>query len=197
MYRATDTETSQTVALKESIGSAGRSASNREIKVLDSLAGKSNIIQKSDSFTYNRKVYIALEYARGGDLKRFDAVNALSDNIRKRIAKEIGHGLKQMHDAGWAHYDLHMSNVLVMAPWNEAKDYPADQPLVKLTDLGISKKLSTSKQKQLYMTKDLDRFRNILYELFLYKGKEFDIFLERSKTFSIDDFLKDAFLASI
>ncbi|KAI1133711.1 kinase-like domain-containing protein [Nemania abortiva] len=77
---------------------------------------------------------IAMEYCKLGDLARYLELNGrLAEGDANLITKQVLAGLNFMHNEGWAHRDLKLSNILITRQ-------PPERWGVKISDLGLSKR---------------------------------------------------------
>ncbi|KAI0438913.1 kinase-like domain-containing protein [Xylaria telfairii] len=77
---------------------------------------------------------IAMEYCKLGDLAHYLESNGrLTEKDAKIITTQVLVGLNFMHDEGWAHRDLKLSNILITRQ-------PPERWGVKISDLGLSKR---------------------------------------------------------
>ncbi|OTB19818.1 hypothetical protein K445DRAFT_303478 [Daldinia sp. EC12] len=82
-------------------------------------------------------LFIAMEYIELGDLEHCIGVSRWAEKAIKETTKQILEGLKIMHQEGIAHRDLKPQNILVVST--------APKIQVKITDFGLSKRLSNRK----------------------------------------------------
>ncbi|KAJ3577490.1 hypothetical protein NPX13_g3077 [Xylaria arbuscula] len=83
-------------------------------------------------FENHESIFIAMEYVRLGDLKRFmDARPRFSEDDTQQIVRQLLKGVKFMHENNFAHRDLKPGNILVAAY--------SPRWTVKIADFGISK----------------------------------------------------------
>ncbi len=88
-----------------------------------------NIVTIFDMGEWEDKIYIAIEYVKGKNLKSFDIRN-WTVGKKLYLIKQIVYGLKSLHDEGILHLDLKPSNILI----SEDGD-------VKIADFSISKNI--------------------------------------------------------
>lgn len=101
-----------------------------------------NICSFIDSFVgepYGEHLYIIMEYADGGDLRKLIKNNKMMSIVSteeevKNICRQCSLGLKHIHDVGIIHRDIKSENIFLH---NKGS-------LVKLGDFGISKVLDRS-----------------------------------------------------
>ncbi|KAI1473821.1 kinase-like protein [Daldinia eschscholtzii] len=82
-------------------------------------------------------LFIAMEYIELGDLEHCIGIGRWAEKAIKETTKQILEGLKIMHQEGIAHRDLKPQNILVVSTEPNIK--------VKITDFGLSKRLSNRK----------------------------------------------------
>ena len=96
-----------------------------------------NIIKYLDSFIYQNELYIAVEWADKGDVKRLiKKYKQEGDEIEERkvieYTKEIAAGLNHMHEQRVIHRDLKPANILINS-----------DGIFKLGDLGLGRIMNT------------------------------------------------------
>ena len=107
---------------------------SRENLILRTMNHK-NVIKLYDSFTYNKKFYTVMDYARGGELtlllegKEGNKKNRLNENECKKIFKQIYDAVCYIHERNIIHRDLKPNNILFL---DEEKTH------VVIIDFGIS-----------------------------------------------------------
>ena len=107
---------------------------SRENLILRTMNHK-NVIKLYDSFTYNKKFYTVMDYARGGELtlilegKEGDKKNRLNESECKKIFKQIYDAVCYIHERNIIHRDLKPNNILFL---DEEKTH------VVIIDFGIS-----------------------------------------------------------
>lgn len=107
---------------------------NNEIKILKTLSHP-NIIKYIDSFEIknNDKEFIVLitEYCEKGNLLSYiENENALNENMKKKIIRELLSGVQYLHEKGISHGDIKVENILLNSDFT-----------VKLCDFGFSRTL--------------------------------------------------------
>jgi non-specific serine/threonine protein kinase len=132
VFRATDTQTGQTVAIKQlrsDLLAADAGALNRftrEGEVLRALAHP-NIVQFLATVEENGQHYLILEYIDGGDLNGLMSHGTLPLERTLKIALELCDALARAHHLGVIHRDIKPSNILIA---------PDGTP--RLSDFGIA-----------------------------------------------------------
>ena len=107
---------------------------SRENLILRTMNHK-NVIKLYDSFTYDKKFYTVMDYARGGELtlilegKEGNKKNRLNESECKKIFKQIYDGVCYIHERNIIHRDLKPNNILFL---DEEKTH------VVIIDFGIS-----------------------------------------------------------
>lgn len=107
----------------------------REVAAMSLNYENPNVVKMLDFFATPKRVYIVLEYAKGGDLLRFvnksdggfnEALSEETDDGRSKyglperrareIFADVAHAVRHMHDVvGVAHRDLKCENILLMS----------------------------------------------------------------------------------
>ncbi|KAK1835978.1 mitosis inhibitor protein kinase [Podospora conica] len=118
--RSPTSSTTEVYAVKKQdfpIGRKAREAKLREVEVLKALSHSDKVIHFFDSWVQNNNLYIQTEFCSEGSLDRFLAVvgNAgkLDDFRIWKIFLESLEGLRAIHDAGFAHFDLKPANIFI------------------------------------------------------------------------------------
>jgi hypothetical protein len=145
VYHARDSVLQREVALKElplQLGGGTDLAQRfrQEARVLAKLSHP-NIVQVHDLIEDQGRLWIALEYVRGGtvaDAMRY-AGGALPWPEVVRIGRQIAEGLSFAHTQGVIHRDIKPMNVLVTA------DHPQ---MAKLTDFGLARLVESTEHTQ-------------------------------------------------
>jgi len=173
----------------------------REVKMLDEVCDHENIISYLDSFLEDQSLYIVLEWAHAGDLKRQirkaqDKGARFDEILIWKIFTQIADALRHMHSKRTMHRDLKPANIFL-----------SSDGTVKVGDLGLGRFLSeqtleafTKVGTPLYMSPELLAGKKgagygfssdvyslgcILYELvklrapFKEKGMKFNMLCER------------------
>ncbi|MEO5619115.1 MAG: serine/threonine-protein kinase [Candidatus Eisenbacteria bacterium] len=145
VYHAIDTVLQREVALKElplQLGARTELAQRfrQEARVLARLSHPC-IVQVHDLIEDDGRLWIALEFVRGGTLG--DAMRmrggALPWTEVVRIGRNIAEGLSFAHEQGVIHRDIKPMNVLLT---------DADPPLAKLTDFGLARLVESTEHTQ-------------------------------------------------
>jgi serine/threonine protein kinase len=137
VYKASDTELSEKVALKliNPKISADKKTIERfrnELKLARKIRHK-NVCQMYDLNKENEKYYITMEYVPGEDLKSFiRRSRQLSINGAISIARQVCEGLIEAHIHGVVHRDLKPSNIMIDRDGN-----------VRIMDFGIARSLKS------------------------------------------------------
>ena len=92
-----------------------------------------NIIKFIDYFENADQIFIVQEYLKGGDLYTYhlDHFKNPSEDKLKYIMKQIGNGIKYLHEYGIIHRDIKPQNIMLA---DESK-----LPKIKIVDFGLSK----------------------------------------------------------
>lgn len=143
VWRARHSKTQQTRIFKFASNGSGLASLKREVtlfRVLSLSKDKSLPVAKILDWNFETEpFYIECEDA-GLDLKTWSKTNgqlqALSDNSRVELARDIADAVSQIHDAGILHRDLKPSNVLIVS------DADSEETLsIRLIDFGSGKML--------------------------------------------------------
>ncbi|CAN6306520.1 unnamed protein product [Urochloa humidicola] len=104
----------------------------REVRILSSLSGHSNLVQFYDAFEDEENVYVVMELCKGGEL--LDRILARGGKYSEEDAKVVIHQILSVasfcHLQGVVHRDLKPENFLFMT-----KD---DNSALKVIDFGLS-----------------------------------------------------------
>jgi len=133
VYKATDAQTGDTVAVKQLKASAIQHSRSlitrfqREGEALRDL-NHPNIVKMLDMITdKDGDDYLVVEYMAGGDLQEVMQAQRLSVRRSLQIALELADALTRAHHLGIIHRDLKPANVLL-----------ADDGTPRLTDFGVA-----------------------------------------------------------
>src|SRR5690348_5186045 len=107
----------------------------QEVKLLQSV-DHPNIVKYLDSFISENELYIAIEWADKGDLKRFiKKTNSEGDKFDEykviEYTRQLGSALLHMHEKRIIHRDLKPANILIFSDGT-----------LKLGDLGLGRYMS-------------------------------------------------------
>ena len=150
VYRARNVTLQQVVALKfihpQLVSSAELKARFlREAKVLSGLNNQNLVRLYSCGQTDTGMLFLALEYIEGEPLSNLLMRNgALKPQQAVKIASQISHGMKAVHEAGIVHRDLKPQNIMVTG---EEGNYAA-----KIVDFGIAAFCESGQDQQLTAT---------------------------------------------
>jgi len=104
----------------------------REVRILSSLTGHSNLVQFYDAFEDEENVYVVMELCNGGEL--LDRILARGGKYSEEDAKVVIHQILSVasfcHLQGIVHRDLKPENFLFMS-----KD---ENSALKVIDFGLS-----------------------------------------------------------
>ena len=130
VFRAVDTRTDQTVAIKQLNPDIATpdliERFRREGEALRQL-NHPNIVKSLDTLYDKRSYYLVMEYVSGGDLHDLIKTGDLPLERVLRIAIDLADSLTRAHKLDIIHRDLKPANVLI-----------TDESIVKLTDFGIA-----------------------------------------------------------
>jgi serine/threonine protein kinase len=118
IYLADDTTSipPKTVAIKR-IKAPVNDIQLREVMMLQALERHPNIVRLLDYFLEDNHLHVVTEYATGGDLGGFTAMNLASAtwsfSVAVRLMLDIADGLRFMHSKGIWHRDVKPANILI------------------------------------------------------------------------------------
>ncbi len=138
VYRATDSQTGQAVAIKViarelAFNDAMLERFKREGEALYQLRHP-NIVGFVDAFQHNDQYVIVMEYVPGGSLNDHLKRGQLPVERARRIALELCDALTRVHHLNIIHRDLKPENILI-----------AEDGTPKLTDFGVAKLVEGSR----------------------------------------------------
>mmetsp|Transcript_20707 Transcript_20707/g.35673 ORF Transcript_20707/g.35673 Transcript_20707/m.35673 type:complete len:417 (+) Transcript_20707:400-1650(+) len=137
VVRATDKKTGDVFAIKilEKSNDPKKFARQKEIYMREmKIMAKSdhpNVIKLYDIFDTPQRLYLVMEYMKGGEL--FDIIaeeKQFSEEKAAQVMREVLNGLKYLHEAGVVHRDIKPENLLCMD-----KTWPLR---IKLVDFGLA-----------------------------------------------------------
>ncbi|KAI9594462.1 kinase-like domain-containing protein [Syncephalis fuscata] len=132
-----DRVTRQYIAVKISPLDDGFISFDNEARVLRKVNDHARIIELLHEETTAINTYLVIQYAPGGDLRRYlKSYAPLSELEAKDIFRQILEGIKFLHDKNIIHRDIKPSNILLL---NNSK-----YPKVIISDFGIAHTLSFS-----------------------------------------------------
>ncbi|KNA21033.1 hypothetical protein SOVF_046930 [Spinacia oleracea] len=139
VYYARDIKTGHNVAIKvidkDKTLKAGLSEQiKREISVMK-LVKHQNVLQLYEVMATKSKIYIVLEYAKGGELFNKVAKGRLKEDIARWIFQQLISAMDVCHSGGVYHRDLKLENLLI-----------DEDGSLKVSDFGLSA-LADSKQQ--------------------------------------------------
>lgn len=145
VYHAKDIKNGQTVAIKvidkEKTLKAGLSEQiKREISVMK-LVSHPNVLQLFEVMATKSKIYIVLEYAKGGELFNKVAKGRLKEDIARWIFQQLLSALDCCHRRGVYHRDLKLENLLI-----------DEDGGLKVSDFGLSALAESTRQDGLLHT---------------------------------------------
>lgn len=145
VYYAKDIKTGQNVAIKvidkEKTLKAGLNEQiKREISVMK-LVKHQNVLQLFEVMATKSKIYIVLEYAKGGELFNKVAKGRLKEDIARWIFQQLISAVDCCHSRGVYHRDLKLENLLI-----------DEDGSLKVSDFGLSALADSKRQDGLLHT---------------------------------------------
>ncbi|XP_051115815.1 cyclin-dependent kinase G-1-like [Andrographis paniculata] len=129
VYKAIDTETGETVAMKHELGGLSKTSIG-EIRILEFLRGHPSFVElKGIARDGKDGLYMVMEFVEN-NLKTHTAsmTRPISTCEVKDLMQQLLVGVKFLHDNGMMHRDLKPSNILV-----------SKEGLLKICDFGLSR----------------------------------------------------------
>ena len=140
VHRATRRRDGKTVAVKriqvDVMNQSEVDTCLREVRLLESVCDQENIISYLDSFLEEKEMYIVLEWAHAGDLKRQirkarDKSARFDEALIWKLFCQVARALQHMHSKRTMHRDLKPANIFL-----------SSNGTVKVGDLGLGRFLS-------------------------------------------------------
>jgi len=127
VYTAKDIRTNQTIAIKVMIQSVADDLDGiiNEIKILTSCKHP-NIVNYIESYYWNDRIWVIMEYCDGGTLNRMISEVELQESQIAYLLKELLKALIYLHSLNIVHRDIKSDNILLNLDGE-----------VKLADLGL------------------------------------------------------------
>jgi p21-activated kinase 1 len=72
-----------------------------------------NIVNYIDSFLYNNRLWVVMEYMEGGSLTDVVKANVMTEGQIAAVSRETAQGLQHLHTHGVIHCDIRSNNVLL------------------------------------------------------------------------------------
>ncbi|KAL9230247.1 hypothetical protein vseg_005625 [Gypsophila vaccaria] len=131
VYYARDVKNGQSVAIKvidkeKTMKSGLNEQIKREISVMK-LVKHQNVLQLHEVMATKSKIYIVLEYAKGGELFKKVAKGRLKEDIARWIFQQLIGAVDCCHNRGVYHRDLKLENLLI-----------DEDGSLKVSDFGLS-----------------------------------------------------------
>lgn len=82
-----------------------------EINALLELKNVNNIPRLIENFNYNNQNVIIIEFIKGDELRNL--INNYDLNHKIYVCNELVKIIKNIHECGWVHGDIHVSNIIV------------------------------------------------------------------------------------
>ena len=128
-------------------------------------------------------VMMVMELMRHGDIEQFSRTHAVTDGHMKEIERQ----LQRMHDAGYAHNDIHSGNIMVTEEGGKAS--------FRLGDFGMSKAADPDAMRRdrdglrhLVSYVNRDHLRAVLYDLVRRGSVEVSIDMRYTGSAQLPDF---------
>ena len=132
MYKSKNNITKETVAIKLLNNlPKHRKYSERELEIIDKKLDHENTVSITEYFSIHARIYIVMEYCRGGDLQDYIIKNEPKLNERFNLMTDMARGVLYLHCQNIVHRDLKPENVLLT---NTGQRY-----ICKITDFGLSR----------------------------------------------------------
>ncbi|XP_062210718.1 serine/threonine-protein kinase ATG1c-like isoform X2 [Phragmites australis] len=130
-HRVRDTEVAVKEIAMERLSSKLRESLLSEVDILRRIRHP-NIITLYDSIKDHGKIYLILEYCRGGDLHAYlQRHKRVSEAVAKHFIRQLASGLQMLRDNNVVHRDLKPQNILLVEN-NE-------NSMLKIADFGFAK----------------------------------------------------------
>jgi hypothetical protein len=137
-------KTSEKVAIKIIKKSSLKSNEDKELLETEiyimKFSNHPNIIKLYDNYENEKYIFLVMEYINGGNLTSY--LNKKHFNISEKkfsiIMKQIGEGIKYLHENGIVHRDIKPENIMIYEKGNNIN--------IKITDFGLSKIMSKNEK---------------------------------------------------
>ena len=137
-------KTSEKVAIKIIKKSSLKSNEDKELLETEiyimKFSNHPNIIKLYDNYENEKYIFLVMEYINGGNLISY--LNKKHFNISEKkfsiIMKQIGEGIKYLHENGIVHRDIKPENIMI--------DKKGNNMNIKITDFGLSKIMSKNEK---------------------------------------------------
>ncbi|KAF8718781.1 hypothetical protein HU200_025084 [Digitaria exilis] len=130
-HRARGTEVAVKEIAMERLSSKLRESLLSEVDILRRIR-HDNVITLHDSIKDHGRIYLILEYCRGGDLHAYlQRHKRVSETVAKHFIRQLASGLQMLRDNNVVHRDLKPQNILLVEN-NE-------NSLLKIADFGFAK----------------------------------------------------------
>jgi serine/threonine protein kinase/tetratricopeptide (TPR) repeat protein len=132
VYKAEDTKLKRMVALKFLPAELTRDATAKERFFVEARAAAAlnhaNIVTVYETDEHNDRVYIAMEYVPGENLKEKINSGTLGMDEALKIARKVAKGLQEAHEKSIIHRDIKSANIMTN-----------DKGQVKIMDFGLAR----------------------------------------------------------
>ncbi|KAJ1297797.1 hypothetical protein BS78_01G404900 [Paspalum vaginatum] len=130
-HRALGTEVAVKEIAMERLSSKLRESLLSEVDILRRIR-HSNVIALHDSIKDHGRIYLILEYCRGGDLHAYlQRHKRVSEAVAKHFIRQLASGLQMLRDNNVVHRDLKPQNILLVEN--------SENSLLKIADFGFAK----------------------------------------------------------
>ncbi|XP_065852786.1 CBL-interacting serine/threonine-protein kinase 14-like [Euphorbia lathyris] len=131
VYHARNLRTGQSVAIKavskQKVMKGGFMAQvKREISIMRRLRHP-NVVKLLEVLATKTKIYLVMEFAKGGELFTRVSRGRFSENLSRRYFQQLITAVRYCHERGVFHRDLKLENLLLDDNWD-----------LKVTDFGLS-----------------------------------------------------------
>ncbi|CAD8196447.1 unnamed protein product [Paramecium octaurelia] len=132
VFRGENKQSKQIIAIK-----IQNSINEDELKVLQIMRKKTykNLVNILNFELIGRKYFIVMEYGKENLYDRIIRKGTIQPDEVRYIMKQIGNGIKEIHDLGYAHRNIITENILIFQVYENGKT----QDIYKIYDFGTIK----------------------------------------------------------
>eukprot|EP00475_Leptophrys_vorax_P039149 TRINITY_DN7015_c0_g1_i1.p1 TRINITY_DN7015_c0_g1~~TRINITY_DN7015_c0_g1_i1.p1 ORF type:complete len:343 (-),score=67.69 TRINITY_DN7015_c0_g1_i1:20-1048(-) len=135
---------------------------DQERRMLEAAQSSEHVVQLVKTCEDRRFRYLVTEYLTGGDLFDFISRRRSSDEETARVViSQVLSGLQDLHDAGIAHLDLSLENIVLEHHYSKDGRIDHSSTKVKLIDLGRSRCFTKDQKYLLSRTRGKPNFRSV------------------------------------